>query len=325
MSTVLKENAALNTSSSMDFFRKVPLEVAERICGLGDHDEFSITLGCYDRMFWKYRLIDFPSAWFQASSEFLAFLWLLHGSSFYMSPIVRKWSIDSYRFSLKHLNRDGSCVEAYPFERSFCCTAFIAGNITSSMQILGKIECMPHLLRMGEFLVKNSGECVSNQVAAAALALFRLGKVTGNRDFICGAREKIQLLYRNQTPEGFFHEYGGLDLGYLSITLSLLARIEDEFSQQIDYGKINRALSLIEGLIDENGSYDPSDMIRNTQFLYPFGLLFWGSPVIGRMINGLSRGRIIRPAWLDDRYVIPLAIDYLYSTAWLERNRRYEA
>ena len=59
----------------MNVFTEKGLEVAERILGLIDRDENSDTFGCSDRNYWHYRVTDFPSCWFQLSSEYVAKLY----------------------------------------------------------------------------------------------------------------------------------------------------------------------------------------------------------------------------------------------------------
>jgi len=67
---------------------------------------------------------------------------------------------------------------------------------------------------------------------------------------------------------------------------------------------------------DENGLYDYSETSRKTKFIYPSGLMRLNSPIVNRLRNGLLKNMVINPLWMDDRYCIPLATDYLsaYST-----------
>jgi len=40
------------------------------------------------------------------------------------------------------------------------------------------------------------------------------------------------------------------------------------------------------------------------------------NPVLKRIENGLAKGALLHPGWMDDRYAIGLTLDYLL--AWLE-------
>lgn len=298
------------------FFKQAGFEVAERILGLGDRREGSITAGCYDRMYWKYKLIDYPSAWFQSSTEYLALLWNLPGSPFHKSKRIGAWCRDAYVFAANNLNSDGSCLEAYPFERSFCATAFVLGHICSGYLIISEPDVLRYLVEMGNFLKRNWGGYVSNQLAAAALSEFRLARIAGEKDLYAAGHRKLEALYDNQASEGYFKEYGGLDIGYLSLTLSLLARLENEFPDTVDRDRIQKALAVLSERVADDGTYHYSSMSRGTQYLYPFGLAYWESPVLKRLEEGLRKGTVLRPSWLDDRYVTGLAIDYLYLVQW---------
>lgn len=293
------------------------MEVAERILGLGDRRPGSATVGCYDRMYWRYQLIDYPSSWFQSATEYLALLWDTPGSRFYQQKVLRRWFREACDFTCSNLNRDGSCVEVYPHERSFCATAFLLGHLCGALGISDDRECPEGLLKMGGFLSPCLGGKVSNQLAAAALGLFRLSRLTGEAEYLQAGEQKLAVLYDNQTAEGYFHEYGGLDVGYLTITLSLLARLETEFPGAVDGKRVRRAVAVLDRLVRENGTFDYRATSRQTQFLYPFGLYFWESPVKDRLAMGLKKKVIVVPIWLDDRYVTELAIDYLYLARWM--------
>ncbi|MBN3038383.1 MAG: hypothetical protein JW869_03075 [Candidatus Omnitrophica bacterium] len=288
------------------------LEVVERILGLGDRRDKSPTRGCYDRLYWKYKLIDYPSAWFQAATEYLAILYNIKGSLFQDNPQILKWSQDAFGFTLKICNRDGSLAEAYPYERSFCATAFIGMHLFSAANKV-KIDNPDGLRKMACFLKGRFGNHLSNQLAAGALTQLYAAEVLKEEEFSKDATSKLKALYDNQTNEGYFEEYGGLDIGYLSVTLSLLARIDKSFPGIVDKERIQRALSVIDRSVEDDGTYEYQKMSRRTQFLYPFGLAYFKSPVLGRLKNGLQKGIAIRPSWLDDRYVSQLAIDHLLA------------
>src|SRR3989338_3780210 len=72
---------------------------------------------------------------------------------------------------------------------------------------------------------------------------------------------------------------------------------------------IQKAYAFIEGKIGKEGHYDNTETSRKTQFVYPF--IFSERPLREEITKGLKKDKILNPAWLDDRYVIPLAIDYL--------------
>ncbi len=286
------------------------MRVAERIIGLLDRNTSSKTYGCFDRGFWKYFVTDYPSSWFQAGVEYLSWLHKVPHTPFCGNEYVSTWVQASLEFTVNWLNDDGSTMEVYPFEKSFCATSFVAGHCAKSAMDL-RID-VPEVKRMGDFLCDNLGNQISNQIAAAALAQFRLGKMFDDAGFTQDALVKLETLYNGQHRDGYFPEYGGCDLGYLSITVSLLARIEKEFPQMVDRKRVRKAVHFIDTNCDEDGWYNYSAMSRKTQFLYPFGVVFFDEAMIDKIDNGLKSKKIVEPAWLDDRYVAELAIDYFY-------------
>lgn len=151
---------------------------------------------------------------------------------------------------------------------------------------------------------------MSNQVAAAALALRSLHDLTGDEGFRAGAERKLDWLLRHQDPAGFFPEYDGYDLGYLSVTLSLLARYDRTSPSEAVRIAARRALAFLEPRVRGDGTYDPRGTSRGTQYLYPFGLAYFEGDLLPRLERGLKEGRVLNPLWLDDRYVIPLTADY---------------
>ena len=120
----------------------------------------------------------------------------------------------------------------------------------------------------------------------------------------------IEILNHNFSANGFFPEYGGFDVGYSTITNSLLLSMKG--IEKLEAAKkVSEVNSKIEPLLDEYGNYDSTETSRHTQFLYPFCFLFSKNNILDRIQKGIQANRTISPLWLDDRYCIGLAIDYL--------------
>ena len=54
-------------------------------------------------------------------------------------------------------------------------------------------------------------------------------------------------------------------------------------------------------------------MSRNTQFIYPFSFKVSRSPILEKIKKGIENDLILNPDWLDDRYLVSLANDYLMT------------
>jgi len=305
------------------------LTVAPRVLGQLDRSAGSPTFGCCERYYWKYKLHDFPNARFQEMSWLMALLFTtcFEGNVFYGKDILAQWVLAACRFWQSRRNNDGSCQEAYPFERSYCATSFSTWSVCQSLVLLRGTSVRP-LVEMllgttgfcediettGRWLVRNTNYKVSNQSSAAALSLQSIADLSGNAAFAAAAREIVDQLFLAAGDEGLFPEYEGFDLGYATITLSCLCKYADASKR---WGEIGGRLSTIcEALskyIDDNGWFDPAAMSRGTGFLYPYGFARCASPSLTNILNGLQTNSILSPTWMDDRYCIPMAADYAHT------------
>jgi len=197
-----------------------------RILGFLDRSkkEQSETAGCFDRYYWHYSLHDISNSRFQEAAYLLQFLYNSNELfGFYNNPRILEWLQNSITFWQKTLHIDGSCNEIYPFERSFCATGFSAMIITEILlkQPNLKID-LDALSLTGKWLKKNSNAHISNQMAASAAALYNIFLLTNADHFKAAAEQRIEALLKKFKKNNFFSEYNGFDIGYQTITLSVL-------------------------------------------------------------------------------------------------------
>ena len=298
-----------------DIFLERVIRQVPRILGLGDRRKGSGTAGCFDRYYWHYRFHDWSNARFQEAAYLLALVWdTPHElNPFAKNDSVREWAIDAINFWSSIRHGDGSVDELYPWERSFCATAFTAVSCLESARLLNVDP--PKLEKTLRFLDKFDDPDVSNQRAASTLALLLGGKFDS-------AKKKAEALIASQDEQGFFLEYGGSDIGYQTITLGLMCGMEKHLSnadgnailnaKDLSSG-IDRGVAAVEAAVDEYGRYDNSTGSRQTQYLYPYAFACRKSPVVEKLVAGLKKNVVLEPGWLDDRYVVPLCIDYMLT------------
>jgi len=298
---------------SIEIYKEIALSQVPRCLGLGDRNPDSKTYGCFDRYYWHYKLIDFPNARFQEVALLLALLYKheFPENIYFGKKKVFEWIRAAIQFWAKIQNGDGSFNEAYPFERGFCCTAFSTYAITETLLLLDKKWELGAVKKAGEWLLKNNNLEVSNQMASAALALYNVYLLTSDEKFLKGYKEKVSLLLKNQSPDGFYLEYDGYDIGYDSITLGILSRLHKKTKDKKLLDSMRQCLKFLESKIKDNGSFDYSKTSRKTQFLYPFGFAYLKSPILNKIEKGLIKNEILNPKWFDDRYVIQITTDYL--------------
>jgi len=291
-----------------------------RILGLGDREPASPTYGCFDRHYWHYALADFPDARFQEVALLLALLHrhALPGNALFDTEAALAWTRAAVRFWEDRRARDGSVAEAYPRERSFCATAFTFAAVTEVALLLAW-DAPPGWQRTADWLTRADNVEVANQMAAAAAALAHWSVLSGEPRYAERAREKVERILARQRDDGAFSEYGGGDVGYQTITLGQLVRYRQHAKDDTLTGALERAVAFVEARVDADGRHDASAGSRRTQFICPFGLLVLGSDAAVRHRRGLEAGHVLHPGWLDDRYVIPFATDFLAAALETER------
>ena len=79
---------------SRELFAREALAQIPKILTLQDRNAHSPTYGCFDRNFWHYKIIDFPSGMSQEFVWPLALAWdtELEGNAFYRQDALREWA-----------------------------------------------------------------------------------------------------------------------------------------------------------------------------------------------------------------------------------------
>ncbi len=300
--------------SNRHVFWIVPCMLAPRLLGLMDRDPDSKTYGCVDRAFWRYKLHDIANARYQ---EAMFTLVLLHDldrpeNLWHRQPLLRHLIAACLRFWLANRHADGSLDEVYPFERSGCATAFSAHAATEVM-LWDRSLYSPNVLSTAEWLAGTSYQANPNQRLAAALALVNFADLAGYAQFAARARDMLSGLAGLFGPRGCLLEYGGEDMGYHTISMSLLSQLvrrRPDWSEAV--ALLAQGMAAFDRNLDASGRIRPEAWSRGTQFVYPSSLATPGyETILDRVAQGAAAGVALTPLWLDDRYMIPLMSDYL--------------
>jgi hypothetical protein len=280
------------------------------------------------RYYWHYRLLDIPNARFQEVCWLLALLYAhpFEARRYYQNPQLLLWIQGMIDYWARRRNDDGSVNEVYPFERSFCATSFSALAVTESLLLLKgqlRVEYLA-LDKTAQWLALHQNPAVLNQEAASLVALHNLAELTGNKKLRCAEAKRKDAILSMQHPNGYFPEYGGMDIGYLSITLGLLALYAQKTQDGDIIAACHKAVAFLNSKIQDDGRYDASQTSRRTQYLYPSGLAMFAPELLARLQNGLEQDLVINPQWMDDRYCIALTTDYLVTANMLQGLRMQE-
>lgn len=225
-----------------------------RLLSLLDRNPLSPTCGCFHRDYWLYKTSDFPDAVRQFSVHALALAYTfdvrpytLHPTPYtlYQNETLRDWTVAALLFWAKIQHADGSFDEFYPYERGWVGpTAFTTYAAAAAYALLRdelqqtsevcklqtsevchRVEAA--IRRAAQFIAAGETERddLANHHAMAALAVHTAAELLNDATLRAAARERFRVFLTYHHPEGWSREYDGADPGYLSATVSFLAKV----------------------------------------------------------------------------------------------------
>jgi hypothetical protein len=253
-----------------------------RILGLVDRNPLSPTFGCFDKSYWHYRTIDFPSGMYQECVLPLALVYKFNfpdGDIYYRNERIREIVIAGIKYASKSSHKDGSADDYYPYERALGASCFSLYACTESYLLLEirDEEIIEFFKKRGNWLINHdeSGE-LSNHQALCALCLYNIYVITGEKRFLEGANKRINLVLSWQSDEGWFQEYEGADPGYQTFTIDFLAKYYKKSKDNTVIEPLKRAIDFSSYFIHPDGSYGGEYGSRNTFNFYPHGFEIMG-------------------------------------------------
>jgi hypothetical protein len=276
-------------------------------------DPGSPAYGACDRDWWHYKIRDFPSIILQQAG-YTAWLagrlpaWTGQGAE--LDPLAAA----AARFWNERARRRGAFEEYYPFEQGYPPLAFstLAVMKLAAADVVGPGDVAGGAAVAARQLLERFESQAANQQVAGLAALAWLRRVFPERvpeaEF-ARVRERTLAL---QTGEGWFEEYGGPDLGYLSVTLDCLWDAFDATGDRRYVEAAARGLDCIARYVLPLGGGIGMHNARNTDYILPYGLARFATGTDAQRVPAqrLLRtlyGRVREPAhfvWaIDDRYV----------------------
>jgi len=319
-------------------FLKEIYAVLPRIFGLIDSDPFSPTYGLGDRLFWSWKIIDFPNGSYQGYANGLSRL-LKHNLLPYQidqGKIIDR--IEASFLAVKRILRpNGSLEEALPYESSFCVTALVAydlltaiENQTGFLKEKDKQEFLEIIAPLIHFLMKNDEThgFISNHLATAAAALFKWNKITGEKS------EEIEQKFLNRLlnamdSEGWFPEYEGADPGYQTLCLNYLADIYQMSNNPQILDALKTSVNFLWNFAHPDGSFSGIYGSRQTRIFYPGGIEFiseWipqAEELSQFMKKSFASQKTILLSAIDEPNLIPLFNSFAWAaeTSHLNKNK----
>ncbi len=310
------------TMTDTSVYLKVSLPCIPRLLGLLDRNPLSSTYGCFDRNYWHYKITDFANGRQQEAALTLALLYTTEYASnlYYHQKKIKEWSLAAMGFLRTIQNNDGSFNEYYPHEHAFVTTAFVTFAVSEGLLVLH--ERPPGILdaleQSGKFLLKREELEVVNQNLGACAALQNLYILTGDEKYKKGAHEKLNISLQRQSPEGWFYEYGGPDIGYLTVAISYLAHYYQKTQDESALSSLGKAIHFLSHFLHPDGTAGGEYGSRNTTYVVPDGIEICAQhDTFARYLADRLRKSLQKKESstlnLDDRYLCNMLYTYVQA------------
>ena len=307
---------------SRDLFAQEAIAQIPKLLTLQDRNCHSPTYGCFDRNFWQYKMIDFPSGMAQ---EFVLPLALAYSTDvphnpFYRQQAIRDWVEAGILYAARSAHPDGSCDDYFPFERAGGAAAFslLACIDSYTLLKLNNPEALRFFVKRADWLAhhQESGRLTNHQ-ALIVLCLEQLSRLIQSDKWNQSKEQRLQQVLSWQNPEGWFQEYEGCDPGYHTLTISCLARIYKLTPRSEVKEALVRAVNLAAQFVHPDGSYGGEYTSRNTYNFFPHGFELVGQwmpealSINDQFLQGLANG--LAPCYADDHIIGHHTWNYLLA------------
>jgi hypothetical protein len=307
---------------SRDLFASLAIAQIPKILTLGDRNPHSPTYGCFDRNFWHYKIIDFPSGMAQ---EFVWPLALAYDTNvpnnpFYRQSTIREWVEAGILYAVKSAHQDGACDDYFPYEKAGGATAFSLLACIESYQLLGlnNQDILTFLAKRADWLANHheSGKLTNHQ-ALIVLCLELISRLLSTSKWDEFKEQRLEKVLSWQSSEGWFPEYEGCDPGYHTLTISCLARIYELNPTTKLKQALEAAVDLAAQFVHPDGSYGGEYTSRNTYNFFPHGFELVGKwmpkalNINDRFLSGLANGK--SPSYSDDHIIGHHTWNYLLA------------
>jgi len=288
-----------------------------------DRDPLSKTYGCFDRLYWGWKLKDYADITLQRmvypTTKILLDNNMLDNKHLH-------WILGSIKYTDKKLHSDGSIDQAFFGEHSHAGTGFLLFDITNLYillkDLLNKEEkklFISIFQKMGKYLLKydeNHG-LISNHLLGVSASLINLYLIQQNEVYKVKAMEYIDRVIENQNTEGYFVEYNGADAGYQSLAIYYLSYIYKNYPTDKIKKSLYKAVEFISYFIHPDGSYSGEYGSRNTEILYIGGLALLSDEnklaksIVSFMMNSYDNHKTVTLDSIDDGNLAPLLNSFL--------------
>jgi hypothetical protein len=305
-----------------DLFAREALAQIPKILTLLDRNPHSPTYGCFDRNFWHYKIIDFPSGMAQEFVLPLALAYSTHlaDNPFYRQPMIKQWVQAGIMYAAKSSHPDGSCDDYFPYERAGGAAAFsLLAGIESYLRLgFHQPQMLDFFTLRADWLAhhQESGRLTNHQ-ALIVLCLELLSRLLKTDRWDKAKVQRLEQVLSWQDEEGWFQEYEGCDPGYHTLTISCLAKLYKLNPDPRLQESLIKAVQLADHFVHPDGSFGGEYTSRNTYNFFPHGFELVGRwlpealAINDRVLNGLASGKA--PCYADDHIIGHHTWNYLLA------------
>ena len=271
-------------------YAKRGLSQIPRLLSLENRNEFSKTYGCFNRLYWLDKAIDFPTALaqFGVHSLALAYTYKMPGNIYHQQPKIKEWIIAGMKYWSKVQHGDGSFDEFYPNERGWAGpTGFLLYGMLDSYRLIKnefpkdfEKKFLETCHKAGLYLAKyDEIGILANHHAMALLPIYESYLITKDKFLLKKYQEKFRYFKTLFSEEGWGLEYDGPDLGYLSATVSFLTKLYKINPDPEILKIIKKAVKFTSYFVYPNGFYAGTIGSRNTLHFYPHGYEYFAQKI----------------------------------------------
>lgn len=334
----MSEAATLPATSSDSFdppaaqYRAFVYRAVPRLLGALDRDAESPTVGSFDRDHWAWKFRDYPVNMLQSGLAPLALLYSLPTANnpYRRSPRLLTWLLAGIGETLKRQHASGSYDSVTPYSQDHGVTLFMVYTLTAVHRALGgdlpgdvARRMVEAVRRACRFATRSEEDYafVSNHHALFTLAWQRAGALLGDATLQARGRGCADAVIAQQSPEGWYAEYGGPDPGYESLGICHLARYLTETGYEPLAESLRRSIEFLAHLVHPDGSVGGTYASRLTQLWYPAGfeLLAADNPLALRVAtfvrDRLALGNVVTPDTVDIHNLPTLLHAYLEAAS----------
>ena len=251
------------------FSRRLLSRILTQVC----RDPDSPAYGSFDRNWWHYKIRDFSSIILQQG-----------GYALYCASVLPEFA--DRRAALQHLSA-ASCrfwndrakkvrafEEYYPWEEGYPPAAFSTLAVTKLVAagIVPLDDMLPGIAKAAKQLQARFEPRAGNQQVAGTSALCWIRKIAPELIDDTVFRDICNRTLACQHTEGWYVEYGGPDLGYLSVTIDCLWDAFDATGDERFRESARRALHFISRFVSLPSFGAGMHNARNTDYIVPYGI-----------------------------------------------------